>query len=163
MRLRRPNERQAGDFDPGSDPLLQDVAQRRNRFLDAMDDDFNTGGAIGDLFELLRRLNKFIDDEKLEKKESQTPAKLASLRRGATALAELAATIGLFRRPEADKQPTGDSQWIGKLMTLLIDLRAESRKKKDFAMADRIRNSLAEMGITLEDRPGGTEWSIQKP
>ena len=48
-------------------------------------------------------------------------------------------------------------------MALLIDLRAESRKKKDFAMADRIRNGLTEMGITLEDRPGGTEWSIQKP
>ena len=158
-----PSERKAGDFDPGSDPLLQDVAQRRTRFLDAMDDDFNTGGAIGDLFELLRRLNKFVDDEKLEKKECQTPAKLASLRRGTTSLGELAATIGLFRQPQADKQSDGDSQWIGKLMALLIDLRAESRKKKDFAMADRIRNSLTEMGITLEDRPGGTEWTIQKP
>ena len=35
-----------------------------------MDDDFNTGGAMGDVFELLRRLNKYIDDEKLEKKEA---------------------------------------------------------------------------------------------
>ena len=51
--IETPKLRGAGDFDPGSDLLLQDVAQRRTRFLDAMDDDFNTGGAIGDLFELL--------------------------------------------------------------------------------------------------------------
>ena len=44
-------------------------------------------------------------------------------------------------------------------MKLLIDLRADARKKKDFATADRIRNSLVEMGVTLEDRPGGTDWS----
>ena len=47
----------------------------------------------------------------------------------------------------------------GQLMQLLIELRAEARKNKDFATADRIRNSLTEMGITLEDRPGGTDWS----
>ena len=46
-------------------------------------------------------------------------------------------------------------------MNLLIELRAEARKKKDFATADRIRNGLTEMGIMLEDRPGGTEWSVQ--
>ena len=47
-------------------------------------------------------------------------------------------------------------------MKLLIDLRAEARKKKDFATADRIRNGLAEIGVTLEDRAGGTEWSAKK-
>ena len=46
-------------------------------------------------------------------------------------------------------------------MKLLIDLRAEARKKKDFATADRIRNTLTEIGVTLEDRPGGTEWSVK--
>jgi cysteinyl-tRNA synthetase len=156
-----PSRRQEGDFDPGDDPLLGDVAERRRRFLEAMDDDFNTGGAIGDLFELVRRLNKFIDDEKLEKKEAQIPAKLVSLRRGTAVLRELGSVLGLFRQPSEEKGPAGDSDLVGKLVGLLIEVRAEARKKKDFATADRVRNALTEIGIILEDRPGGTDWSLQ--
>jgi cysteinyl-tRNA synthetase len=149
-----------GEFDPGDDPLLKDVVYHRNRFLDAMDDDFNTGGAMGDLFELLRRLNKYIDDEKLEKKETQTPAKLAALRRGVTVFRELGSVMGLFRQPPAEKQTGGNNDLVGKLINLFIEIRAESRKKKDFATADHIRKRLAEIGVTLEDRHGGTEWTV---
>ncbi len=155
-----PLRRGQGDFEPGDDPLLKDVVHHRNRFLDAMDDDFNTGGAMGDVFELLRRLNKYIDDEKLEKKDSQTPAKLASLRRGVTVFRELGGVMGLFRQPPAEKQTGGGNELVGKLMGLLIELRAEARKKKDFATADQIRKRLTEIGIVLEDRPGGTEWAV---
>jgi cysteinyl-tRNA synthetase len=153
--LRRPQ----GDFDPGEDSLLKDVVHHRDRFLDAMDDDFNTGGAMGDVFELLRRLNKFIDDEKLEKKEAQTPAKLAALRRGTTVFRELGAMMGLFREPPAEKA-SSKNELTGKLMELLIELRADSRKRKDFATADQIRKRLTEIGVVLEDRPGGTEWTV---
>jgi cysteinyl-tRNA synthetase len=44
-------------------------------------------------------------------------------------------------------------------MPLIIDLRANARKSKNFAVADKIRDGLAPIGITLEDRAGGTEWS----
>jgi cysteinyl-tRNA synthetase len=158
--LQAPGRREQGEFEPGNDPLLADVAALRTRFLEAMDDDFNTGGAIGDLFELLRRLNKFVDDEKLEKPEGRSPQKVASLKRGTSVLRELSAILGLFRQPQEEKAG-GDDQLVGKLMALMIDLRAEARKKKDFATADRIRNGLKELGIVLEDRPGGTEWSVQ--
>jgi cysteinyl-tRNA synthetase len=53
----------------------------------------------------------------------------------------------------------GTDELANKLMKLLIDLRNEARKKKDFATADRIRDTLGEIGIALEDRPGGTEWT----
>ena len=135
------------------------MAERRNRFLEAMDDDFNTGGAIGDLFELVRRLNKFIDDEKLEEPASRDAGqdRLAAPRRGhAAGVGRHAGPVPPARRRR--KPAAGDALTDG-LMKLLIELRAEARKKKDFATADRIRNGLAEMGVTLEDRPGGTEWS----
>lgn len=140
--------------------LVQAVTEIRNRFLEAMDDDFNTGGGIGALFDLVRLLNKFADDEKLEDAAKREPEKVAQLRYGTLVLRELGGTLGLFRKPPQEKVPGGDDL-AGKLMKLLIELRAESRKKKDFAMADRIRNTLTEIGVTLEDRPGGTDWSVK--
>ena len=45
-------------------------------------------------------------------------------------------------------------------MQLLIELRGELRKAKSFALADQIRKRLGELGVTLEDRPGGTGWRV---
>ena len=123
--LRRPQ----GDFDPGDDALFKDMARHRDRFLDAMDDDFNTGGAMGDVFELLRRLNKFIDDEKLEKKEAQTSAKMAALRRGTTVLCEMGRVLGLFRRAARRKAAGGNNELAGKLMVLIDRGPSRGRRK----------------------------------
>ncbi|MEN6450476.1 MAG: cysteine--tRNA ligase [Thermoguttaceae bacterium] len=139
-------------------PLLTLAAGHRAKFLDDMDDDFNTGGGIGTLFELVRALNKFADDEKLEDPAKRTPENLDAWRRGVGVLRELTGVLGLFRKPPQETAAGGDDL-ADKLMRLLIELRAEARKKKDFATADRIRNTLTEIGIVLEDRPGGTEWS----
>ncbi|MEN6498578.1 MAG: cysteine--tRNA ligase, partial [Thermoguttaceae bacterium] len=130
-----PARRSEGDFQPGEDPLLQTVAEYRNRFLEAMDDDFNTGGAIGVLFEFVRRLNKAVDDEKLEDKKHQTPEKLASLKQGVKTFKELASTVGLFRKPP-QATTGGDDALVGNLLQLLIEVRAEARKTKNFAMSD---------------------------
>lgn len=138
--------------------FLEGVRQKRDAFLASMDDDFNTGGAIGELFELVRLLNRYVDENKLE--AAADAALLAELLRGASVLRELAATLGLFRQEivKAEDAAAEDSLMQG-LMTLLIELRANAKKAKDFATADAIRNQLKELGITLEDRPGGTEWS----
>jgi len=158
--LAAPATRAAGDFNPGAEPLLQAAAEHRIRFLEAMDDDFNTGGGIATLFDLVRVLNKFVDDEKLEEPGKHDPGRLKVLKQGTIVLREMAAALGLFRKPPEEKS-SGDDAVLDKLMNLLIDLRAEARKKKDFATADRIRNGLTAIGITLEDRPGGTEWSLK--
>ncbi len=155
-----PRTRSGGEFDPGEEPLLVVVAEHRARFLDAMDDDFNTGGAIGDLFELVRELNKFVDQEKLESARPHA-GKLAALQQGATTLRELGLILGMFRQP-ASQPEAGDDALAGRLVDLLIELRADARKAKDFATADRIRNDLAGLGVILEDRPGGTEWSVRE-
>jgi cysteinyl-tRNA synthetase len=142
--------------------LLKTVVEHRNRFLEAMDDDFNTGGGIGALFDLVRALNKFVDDEKLEDPAKRSADRVNVLRCGVTVLRELGVTLGLFRKaPEVKAVVAGDDGLAGKLMTLLIELRADARKKKDFSTADRIRNTLTEIGVTLEDRPGGTDWSVK--
>ncbi len=157
-----PARREEGEIPPGGSPLLVAVAEHRAKFLEDMDDDFNTGGAIGVLFELVRRLNKYADDEKLDDKKQQTPEKIAAIHQGTKTLRELGATLGLFRKPPRQQVPTGAGALTEKLLKLLIELRAEARKAKNFALADRIRNSLVEIGVVLEDRPGGTEWTIQQ-
>jgi cysteinyl-tRNA synthetase len=177
--------RAAGEFDPAGNALLAEVAGLRQKFIEAMDDDFNTGAATSKLFELLGALNKFVDTEKLEGGKPDA-AKLATLEKGTSVLKELAGVLGLFRKPVEQKSTGGDDALVGELakfvtelhaagkltgfdasangnldqfMKLLIEARAAARKNKDFATGDLIRKRLTELGITLEDRPGGTEWT----
>ncbi len=160
-RLPTPTRRADGQFHPGDDAFLQEVAQLRNRFLEAMDDDFNTGAALGHLFDLVRRINKQIDDQRLEEPGARTSDRIAALRQATITLRELGALFGVFRKPvEIAAQP--QDHLVRDLVQMLIDLRTEARKKKDFAAADGIRDRLAKLGIRLEDRPGGTEWSFAK-
>ncbi len=156
-----PTRRAEGPSAAPSDPMLQTVAEFCEKFLEHMDDDFNTGGAIGVLHQLLGRLNRYVDDEKLEDPSRRDPAKVASLRRGTTALAELAATLGLFRSPPQESAAAGQGDLAAKLMELLIEVRADARKAKNFAAADKIRNRLIAIGVTLEDHPSGTTWTAQ--
>ncbi len=123
-----------------------------------MDDDFNTGVGVAALFDLVRSLNKFADAEKLEEGKPSA-VKLAEFKRGTLTLRELTATLGLFLKPVEAKAVGGDDALVGQLVELLIEVRANARKNKDFATADTIRRRLGEIGIVLEDRPGGTEWT----
>ena len=75
-------------------------------------------------------------------------------------LKELSQILGLFARPPALDQTSGDAL-TAPLVGLLIDLRARLRKETNFAMADEVRNRLSELGITLEDRADGTRWRIE--
>jgi len=156
-----PDRRSEGDVPAGEGPVSAAIAELRQRFLDAMDDDFNTGGAIGVLFDLLRRLNKLVDDEKLEDPKARDQVQLTVLRQGARTLREVSATLGLFRKPPLEKgSPAGDDALTARLLDLLVEVRADARKARDFAAADKVRNRLAELGIALEDHPSGTQWSI---
>jgi cysteinyl-tRNA synthetase len=142
----------------GNDAELKAAASCRTKFITAMDDDFNTGGAIGELFELAKIINKFSDDADLEgkgKNDADAVAKFTSL---LTTLKELSNILGIFMAPPDKPQAAGD-ELVSKLMPLVIELRATGRKNKNFAMADKIRDGLTAIGITLEDRAGGTEWT----
>ena len=146
-----------GEIAPGESSLLRDVKTHRDSFLAKMDDDFNTGAATSELFDLLRTLNKFCDQQQLENPQARQPHDLADFVRGVATLRELTAVLGLFLEAE-HVAVGGDDQLVGQLMELLIGLRAHARQNKDFATADRVRDGLAGLGITLEDRKEGTGW-----
>ncbi len=146
------------DFEPGDSALLREVAELRGHFLNAMDDDFNTGGALGTLHELVRTLNRFADTARLDATD-RDPRDLDQFRQGMVVLKELCQILGLFRRPPARSRNAQD-RLTAPLLDLLVDLRSRLRKEKNFAMADDIRRRLAELGVVLEDRPDGTHWKI---
>ncbi len=131
-----------------------EVAGMWARFLEHMDDDFNTGGAIGTLYDMLTALNRFADTGQLET-SAATPAAHQSFQRSALLMKELTQILGIFHQAPAVKQ-AGQDQLTAALMQLLIDLRAQARASKNFALGDQIRKRLTELGVTLEDRPGGT-------
>ena len=152
--------REAGELEPAGDPLLAAVHKLRASFLDKMDDDFNTGGAVADLFDLVRELNKYADQQKVDEVADVKDAKVQTLIKATGVLRELSNILGLFRATPSQRGGASEGV-VPKLMQLLIELRADSRAKKDFATGDKIRSSLTEAGITLEDRKGGaTEWRI---
>jgi cysteinyl-tRNA synthetase len=134
-----------------------DVQALRTKFLAAMDDDFNTAIAIATLFDFVRVVNKFIDQHALEAKKPA--AELATLDAMMLVLRELTGVLGLFMKPPQAKAGGADEGLVAKLMELVIEIRANARKAKDFATADLVRTKLTEAGIVLEDRPDGTGWS----
>jgi cysteinyl-tRNA synthetase len=120
------------------DPL--DASSYRERFVTAMDDDLNTAQAIGLLFELAREINRERDAGR-------------SVGEAQGVLRELAGVLGLRLEAQAN-----DAMAAAPFIDLLIDLRKELREAKQYALADRIRNGLSELGIVLEDAAGGTTW-----
>jgi cysteinyl-tRNA synthetase len=144
---------------PTGNPAIDAAAQCKRKFLAAMDDDFNTGGAIGELFELAKIANRYCDEHNLEGGGADN-ATMGALTLLMETIKELANILGIFLKPPAlPGRDSADKTQLAKVMQLVIDLRAEARKAKNFATADAIRDGLAPTGVKLEDRAGGTEWS----
>jgi cysteinyl-tRNA synthetase len=151
-------EQISSDLLPGdSEQFVRGILNFKMKFLEMMDDDFNTGGAIGVMHEMAGAINAYIEQNKLEQSPKPEPISAASA--AAQTLRKLGQLLGLFRKTAAPAVSDQKSAGLAdQLMELIIQLRAEARKKKDFATADAIRDGLAKLKITLEDRAGGTGW-----
>lgn len=124
-------------------------------YLENLDDDFNTAGAIAVLYELCNSINRYIDQQRLETHPNKDQLTLAL--EGARTVAMLGQILGLLREPIG--KTTGGDALAGQLMGLFIEMRAEARRDKNFALADAIRHKLKTLHIVLEDRPdGSTDW-----
>ena len=133
-----------------------EIKALREKFLAAMDDDFNTAIGMATLFDFVRTANKFVDQQGLEKKASAEA--LATLDAMMLVLRELTGTLGIFLKEPKAKTGGADEGLVAKLMELVIEIRARARGAKDFATADLVRNKLTEAGVVLEDRADGTLW-----
>jgi cysteinyl-tRNA synthetase len=139
--------------DSGADAAFQKVMEEHEaRFIEAMDDDFNTPQALAALFDLTRDVNTLLNSEE--------PVSRGTLEAIDGLYRELGGDVlGIIpdQLPEEAGAGLEDA-----LVQILIDLRQEFRQAKDWAKADAIRDRLAEVGIALEDGPDGTRWRLYR-
>ena len=123
--------------------LKAQVEVARQGFGEAMDDDFNTAGALGVLFDLVRGINQARD----------AGVGAHNLKLAQDVLAELTGVLGLhLERPKAEG---GDA---APFIDLLVEVRKQLRTQKLWGLSDLVRDRLAEQGVLLEDSKDGTTW-----
>jgi cysteinyl-tRNA synthetase len=121
----------------------------RARFLEPMQDDFNTPGAFAVLHELVNEANPMID---------RAHAGLGAM------LATFCAMTGVLGLDPFGDWPEGPRRTqLAPLVEFLLSLREEARATKDYARADAIRDALTGAGVVVEDRPGGARWYLADP
>ena len=137
---------EAIDGTTGASAVVEAIEKARTRFREALESDLNTAGALAAIFDLVRDVNKDIDDRQIGREDAQ---------RVRAAIDEFDQVLGVIslRRAE-DAQPPVPVEEIERL----IEDRKAARQRRDFAAADRIRQELAERGILLEDNSAGTRW-----
>jgi cysteinyl-tRNA synthetase len=146
-RLRSALRPATGSVDSGLavDALAAQVTKARADFETAMDDDFNTAGSLGALFDLVRAINTARDAG-------------VSGQPFADAQATFRALTGVLGLTLATA-PT-ESQSIAPFVELLLTIRQDLRKAKQWALADKVRDELKALGVIVEDGSQGSTWRL---
>ncbi|MBP2655071.1 MAG: cysS [Firmicutes bacterium] len=138
--------------------LLAAANDARRNFMAAMDDDFNTALAIGVMFGLAKEVNIYYSGVMAGKfgNDAEILAEIESIYR------DLADILGLVFSNQTISENCdtlcNDNGTVNKLLDLIVIIRQEARKKKDWATADTIRDRLGEVGYVIEDSPQGARW-----
>jgi len=122
-----------------------DLGALERRFLDALEEDFNTPAAIGVLQEIVAWGN--VARQRGDPVGAQAAAALVR---------KLGQALGLFQEPKPTVRGLEEE-----LIGVLVELRAELRKRGAYDLADRVRSRLGELGIELRDGPQGTNWTVR--
>jgi len=130
--------------------LLDQVDAHVERFAAVMDDDFNTPQALGVLFDLLRLLYGSRDQG----------AGTGAFVSGVGRLVDLARVLGLLELSARAQAPIDPK--LKARIDSLVYLREQARKQRDFAEADRLRDELVALGVTLKDSRDGTTWTLSQ-
>ncbi len=133
--------------------LLDKVQKKEKEFFAAMDDDFNTALASGVINEIATEINRVINDSdfKLSRELFKDLEKVYNIYTKLT---------DLFGLTLEGAQVEVESEKFNDLVEYILSLREEARENKNYELADKIRDDLAEMGIKVNDTPRGTEWEI---
>ena len=134
------------DYGEREKKLLETVRGERQKFMEAMDDDFDTPVALGHLHAMNGVINEYLTE----------PANKGVLREAADIYMELLGVLGLF-----EKRSAGGNEVTERLITMITDLREEQRKEKNYAFADTLRDRLAEAGVEIQDTSDGTTWKLK--
>jgi cysteinyl-tRNA synthetase len=137
----------------------------KHAFEKAMDDDLNTALAIGIIFDLAREVNTAVN----RVGATVAPRDKEVFRKAMDYFIKFNGVMGFFKTASGsqkilfdhDGDRSGEEEGFGlveKLIELIITVRGEARKKKDWATSDRLRDGLKELGIIIEDTPQGTRW-----
>ncbi|MHB8572520.1 MAG: cysteine--tRNA ligase [Candidatus Dormibacteria bacterium] len=126
---------------PGGEDLTAEINHTRAAWAEALADDLNLPVAMAALFDLVRTVNRALDLHGLD---------AASLDAARLMLAHADQVVAVLTPSAA---PTGDAE-----VERLVALRDAARASRDFEESDRLRQQLQEMGVTVEDRPGGARW-----
>lgn len=121
---------------------LESLNKYKEKYIEKMDDDFNTADAITAIFDLIKDTNTNITIDS-SKELAQKALEL---------IRELGAPLGMFQ-----KSTKGN---LEEEIEALITKRQQARKDRDFALADKIRDELKDRGIVLEDTPQGVRWKM---
>ncbi|MCK4437512.1 cysteine--tRNA ligase [Candidatus Bathyarchaeota archaeon] len=134
------------DYGEREKKLLETVRGERQKFMEAMDDDFDTPVALGHLHAMNGAINEYLTE----------PANKGVLREAADIYVDLLGVLGLF-----EKRSAGGDEVTERLITVITDLREEQRKEKNYAFADLLRDRLAEAGVEIQDTSDGTTWKLK--
>ncbi len=129
--------------------LATKAAALLQAFDEAMEDDFNTALAISQMFALSKEINIYYQAVTT----GNTVFDAAHFAKAVEAWADMAGVIGIFEQKVA-----ADDGLTEKLMDLIIRIRQDARKAKNWAVADQIRDALKDAGVVLEDTPNGVRW-----